>query len=643
MRHWPMKRWLFLTLLGFGLVYSFRSADAVGFLLPPPVLEPRWIDEQLCGWGAPYSHDRMQQLYDAQDNVVVSSTCKREETGWDFLTIKYQPTGEVIWTSWFTGPTADDSAQWPTALGQDGLGNAYVAGGSDEDNAIVRYDGDGQETRLTIFDGPRHGFDGDPLLVVEPDGGFVLSTGVFLEQVPLDVHYHAGTAKYDADGVQLWYTEFESMTLHGTYGGRVVDLAVDDQDNAYILASNGDGDNALIKYSPDGDEIWQAGLGAPPAAPIRFFLGGDGHPLIIANQDWSTSMAVIIARYDPDTGELESTQLFQHAAGAGTDMETAGIDGDGHLLVEGCYYVQGQRTGQYLAKFGSDGAQLWLTYMPNAGLCSDFVWKRIGFDEQDGIALAGHMSCPIDSRLDRDSLLTARFDADGELLWVTSHSETESCSAYSVSVGADGAVDVAAICGQTRVVLSYGCDCVIEGTCWPQGASRPDEPCLVCDPTQSTSAWTVLDGVSCDDLLFCTGEDVCNAGTCEHTGDPCVAPEICDESLDQCISADDDSADDDAADDDTSVDDDTTADDDADDDLDDDIDDDADDDVDDDIDDDADDDVDDDIDDDVDDDVDDDLDDDLDDDASQDDDQTDDDTTPHHGDDDNDDSGHGCF
>jgi len=115
---------------------------------------------------------------------------------------------------------------------------------------------------------------------------------------------------------------------------------------------------------------------------------------------------------------------------------------------------------------------------------------------------------------------------------------------------------------------------------------------------------------------------------------PIIGEPGTDDDLDDDIDDDvDDDIDDDLDDD---------IDDDVDDDIDDDFDDDIDDDVDDDIDDDFDDDLDDDADDDVDDDVDDDEDDDLDDDASQDDDQSDDDTTPHHGDDNNDDSGHGC-
>ncbi len=79
-----------------------------------------------------------------------------------------------------------------------------------------------------------------------------------------------------------------------------------------------------------------------------------------------------------------------------------------------------------------------------------------------------------------------------------------------------------------------------------------------------------------DDGEFCNGDEVCDeeAAECINSGDPCEEDETCNEDIDECLTADDDTADDDTVDDDTSDDDtadddtvdDDTADDDADDD-----------------------------------------------------------------------------
>jgi hypothetical protein len=57
----------------------------------------------------------------------------------------------------------------------------------------------------------------------------------------------------------------------------------------------------------------------------------------------------------------------------------------------------------------------------------------------------------------------------------------------------------------------------------------------VCDEEQNGCVWTPNDAV-CQDGLFCTGQEVCQPFYgCITPGDPCVAPEICNEEADQCI------------------------------------------------------------------------------------------------------------
>jgi hypothetical protein len=43
------------------------------------------------------------------------------------------------------------------------------------------------------------------------------------------------------------------------------------------------------------------------------------------------------------------------------------------------------------------------------------------------------------------------------------------------------------------------------------------------------------DGSSCDDDMFCNGEDTCASGVCTHAGDPCAPPTVCDDVNDWCL------------------------------------------------------------------------------------------------------------
>ena len=105
-------------------------------------------------------------------------------------------------------------------------------------------------------------------------------------------------------------------------------------------------------------------------------------------------------------------------------------------------------------------------------------------------------------------------------------------------------------------------ECTIGGATYQDGAINPNNGCLVCDLSQSSSGWSLAsDGVSCDDGEYCNGADTCQSGSCVHGGDPCESDEVCNEEDDSCDpgSDDDDNVDDDDTDDDDNVDDDDAA------------------------------------------------------------------------------------
>ncbi|NLH47116.1 MAG: hypothetical protein GX444_00785 [Myxococcales bacterium] len=58
--------------------------------------------------------------------------------------------------------------------------------------------------------------------------------------------------------------------------------------------------------------------------------------------------------------------------------------------------------------------------------------------------------------------------------------------------------------------------CAIDGVCYPDGTTKPDNICLVCNVAANPNGWTNNNGAVCaDDANECT-EDTCNAGSCTH-------------------------------------------------------------------------------------------------------------------------------
>ncbi|RMG13051.1 MAG: hypothetical protein D6729_15730 [Deltaproteobacteria bacterium] len=74
-------------------------------------------------------------------------------------------------------------------------------------------------------------------------------------------------------------------------------------------------------------------------------------------------------------------------------------------------------------------------------------------------------------------------------------------------------------CGLGAVCVAGSCQagCYISGIFYPPGASNPGDPCLACDPGQSTSAWSPSpDGTTCS-VGFCVGGS-CTPGDCYING-----------------------------------------------------------------------------------------------------------------------------
>jgi len=118
-----------------------------------------------------------------------------------------------------------------------------------------------------------------------------------------------------------------------------------------------------------------------------------------------------------------------------------------------------------------------------------------------------------------------------------SRSEADMC----VAADAGGCAPIALCEGDAGGMCERTCPgCFIEGECVAADAVDPLNSCQLCDPQRDAQAWSPRDGVSCDDGLFCTTEDVCKASVCAggprecEDGIACNGVSSCDETAAKC-------------------------------------------------------------------------------------------------------------
>ncbi len=82
-------------------------------------------------------------------------------------------------------------------------------------------------------------------------------------------------------------------------------------------------------------------------------------------------------------------------------------------------------------------------------------------------------------------------------------------------------------------------ECDLDGVCWGNEVSNPDNPCEICLVLVDRFAWTPDDAATCDDGDACTSDDACLDGLCVGApkvcsdGDPCT-DDHCDAETAEC-------------------------------------------------------------------------------------------------------------
>jgi uncharacterized delta-60 repeat protein len=187
---------------------------------------------------------------DVSGNVYVTGSSTGMQTDRDYLTLKYDSSGQQLWAPTYSSP--GNNIDEGRSVGLDAAGNVYVTGvlaysegGSSDDWGTIKYNSSGAEQWVRTYNGPASIADEAWSIAVDVNGNSYvvgyshgLTSGSDLTSI-----------KYDTDGVQQWLQAYDSPK-HGTDSG--FDVALDSQGNVYATGASGSGiaiDYATIKYS----------------------------------------------------------------------------------------------------------------------------------------------------------------------------------------------------------------------------------------------------------------------------------------------------------------------------------------------------------------------------------------------------------
>jgi hypothetical protein len=332
------------------------------------------------------------------------------------------------------------------------LGGDPDGGDADIDGAFVaKFDGDGNRTWIAstgeaitdtghtisvavdgsvrmagkVYDNPsRHGFPDGFVSRLDSEGNIAWTSQLATEEMDFPCSIAA-----DTEG-NTFVSGFTEGELSGTSFGSI--------------------DAFLAKFDTEGDNVWTIQLGttgqdnatgvAVDAAGNVYIAGGVEGNLSAPSLGDADAF---IARYDTEGNEVWTTQTGTTAKDYASDIV---VDEEGNVYISG--HTEGElglvHAGEkdaFLAKFDADGNYLWATQV---GTANTELSTDVALDAAGNVYISGFTTGDLaGANAGKADIFLAKFDADGNEIWITQLGTPEEDQAYSIALDTDGNVYLA--------------------------------------------------------------------------------------------------------------------------------------------------------------------------------------------------------
>jgi uncharacterized delta-60 repeat protein len=331
---------------------------------------------------------------------------------YDFTTLKYDSDGNLKWSQTFTATGNGDDL--PVGIVIVGTNNIYVAGtsyidGIQKNNYItIKYDSSGNEQWMKSYGSGEGGNDSATAITVG-EKGFIYVTGK--SKGSADQFFFFANLKYDSLGNQIWVRKINDYpTPVGDYIPK--SILVDTIGNMYIAGTCFSGstneDFVTVKYRP-GELAWIRKYNGPSNlydSPAAMYVDNKLN-VYVTGQSYGHSINLDFAtiKYDPNG---DTAWVRRYIGGFGNDYPyDITVDDSGNVFVIGF-----GASGGVIVKYDSAGAQKTtqgFSGYPNA----------ISLDSDNNILITGQTSTKTGGGYD---LVTIKYDNSLNEIWGKSYS-----------------------------------------------------------------------------------------------------------------------------------------------------------------------------------------------------------------------------
>jgi hypothetical protein len=316
---------------------------------------------------------------DRAGNTYLGANCDPGAGSLDFLIVKVNPSGQVVWTATYNSPTSN--TDYIAAIALDTQDNLYVLGGSRVQNGscdwiTIKYNTDGVQQWMARS--PSSYFSDSPFQIAVDAEGNSCITG--------KCNLRCRTVKYNSQGVEEWTAVYDPGV--SSYGR---DLALDLQGNVYVTGIlypvSLNSDAFTIKYDPFGVQQWIAIFGGTPYYEWPLNLETDPEDNVIVEITRQDSMKTM--KYDSN-GLL----LWTRDNGFSTAhlKDALVLDPEGNIYVTGSPRYDFLTTACATYKYNPSGDLLWVACYDTS--CWVEATEHIALSESGNVMVTGWWCWP---------------------------------------------------------------------------------------------------------------------------------------------------------------------------------------------------------------------------------------------------------
>lgn len=302
---------------------------------------------------------------DQFNNIFVTGGSTGDNgTSTDMITIKYNPAGTEQWAARYAsrGGILDEAK----SIGVDQLGNVYVTGfaghivanNSGLDWVTIKYNTNGEQIWIAAYD---DGLTSDRALALTVDE----KGNVYVSGQCNAPGYHLATIKYDSSGNRQWVSKYNQS---GKTMDEATDIKVDKQGYVYVIGHGygNTSDYITILYDNNGNEVWAKnynGLANLKDEAFKILVDKNGNSYVLGVSGVKKNhLNRCIVKY-ASTGELKWNITAEQTLSKNIGQLSMIFDSDENILVIGSSKVLNDKepTEMVVDCYNKDGALQWQT------------------------------------------------------------------------------------------------------------------------------------------------------------------------------------------------------------------------------------------------------------------------------------------